>query len=226
MFFAQRENCQKRCQIFCLALFDVFGCGPFPLANLAVRWIWPFRENQTSDRSSFEDSRLLKSGVLTFFLCVYQPFLDIKARFILLICRDRTIIVGEKNRHNGVWSHSFKEFRVLKVCGHIWASLTIFNQCHVQRRGRRSPVYSQRQYEHDVGLWSDAVSTRVLKTTKAEQKVDNELLATATHTWAASIRHLMWKHSATSSRSFGQKLSHHVMPKVLVLKAQGRHVMW
>ena len=31
--------------------------------------------------------------------------------------------------------------------------------------------------------------------------------------------------SVTSSRKFGQKLSHHVMPKVLVLKAQGRHVM-
>ena len=44
--------------------------------------------------------------------------------------------------------------------------------------------------------------------------------------WAASIRHPMWKLSATTSRKFGQKLSHHVMPKVLVLKAQGRHVMW
>ena len=44
--------------------------------------------------------------------------------------------------------------------------------------------------------------------------------------WAASIRHLMWKPSATSSRKFGQKLSHRVMPKLLVLKAQGRHVMW
>ena len=31
--------------------------------------------------------------------------------------------------------------------------------------------------------------------------------------------------SATSSRKFGQKSSHHVMPKVLVLKARGRHVM-
>ena len=44
--------------------------------------------------------------------------------------------------------------------------------------------------------------------------------------WAASIRHLMWKPSATSSRKFGQKWSLHVMQKVLVLKAQGRHAMW
>ena len=36
----------------------------------------------------------------------------------------------------------------------------------------------------------------------------------------------MWKPSATSGRKFGQKLSHHVMSKVLILKAQGRHVMW
>ena len=33
------------------------------------------------------------------------------------------------------------------------------------------------------------------------------------------------KLSATSSCKFGQKLSHRVMPKVLVLKVQGRHVM-
>ena len=33
------------------------------------------------------------------------------------------------------------------------------------------------------------------------------------------------KTSATLSQTFGQKLSHHVLPKVLVLKAQGRHVM-
>ena len=44
--------------------------------------------------------------------------------------------------------------------------------------------------------------------------------------WAASIHHLMWKPSATSSSKCGQNLSHHVMPKVFVLKAQGRHVMW
>ena len=44
--------------------------------------------------------------------------------------------------------------------------------------------------------------------------------------WAASIRHLMWKPSATSSRKFGQKWSHHVMLKPLIWKAQGRHVMW
>ena len=37
----------------------------------------------------------------------------------------------------------------------------------------------------------------------------------------------MWKPSATSSSKFGQKWSHHMMPtKVLVLKAQGRHVLW
>ena len=30
----------------------------------------------------------------------------------------------------------------------------------------------------------------------------------------------------TSSSKLGQKLSHHVMPSVLVLKAQGRHVVW
>ena len=44
--------------------------------------------------------------------------------------------------------------------------------------------------------------------------------------WVASIRHLMLKPSATASRKFGWKLSYDVMPKVLVLKAQGRHVMW
>ena len=31
--------------------------------------------------------------------------------------------------------------------------------------------------------------------------------------------------NSTSSRKFGQRISNHVMPKVLVLKAQGRHVM-
>ena len=35
----------------------------------------------------------------------------------------------------------------------------------------------------------------------------------------------MWKPSATSSCKFGHKLSHHVMPNVLALKAPGRHVM-
>ena len=34
------------------------------------------------------------------------------------------------------------------------------------------------------------------------------------------------KPSAILSRELGQKWSHHMMPKVLVLKAQGRHVMW
>ena len=41
-----------------------------------------------------------------------------------------------------------------------------------------------------------------------------------------NVRRKMLKLSATSSRKLGQKLSHHVMPKVLVLKAQGRHVTW
>ena len=50
-------------------------------------------------------------------------------------------------------------------------------------------------------------STPLLITVRAESSILN---------WTASIRHLM-KRSATSSGKFGQKLSHHVMPKVLVL---------
>ena len=42
--------------------------------------------------------------------------------------------------------------------------------------------------------------------------------------WVASIHHLMWKIICEFEPQIGYKLSHHVMPKVLVFKAPRRHV--
>ena len=49
------------------------------------------------------------------------------------------------------------------------------------------------------------------------KKSKHELMITKQQqlSWAASIRHLMWKPSAASSCKFGKKSSRHVMPKVL-----------
>ena len=96
----------------------------------------------------------------------------------------------------------------------------------VARLGGRSPLPREVCFKHRNG--PGRLDPRLLERSFVLQ-THNSHAHTPSSAWiklgSQHPPHLISKPSATSNCKFGQNLSHHVMPKVLVLKAQGRHVM-
>ena len=91
-----------------------------------------------------------------------------------------------------------------------------FHYCNLWRGGQEW-TQGRKHSQHGIAGWWKRFRKILSLAMPANSVCDQSVLI-----WAANIHHLMCKASASLSR----KLSHHVMPQALVLKAPGRHVMW